>query len=152
MKDRIARFARLLKLREHELDDRKRASARALTALHDTRCEVANEQTKLREAALAYRLEDGEARSAQDFIAHGDWLKDRIKRLEKAMERERLAQERVRQSELARTRAEREKRKVELVLEKLHAEAKEIEARQEQQQTDELAAQKRLAQSLHRSH
>ena len=148
MSARIARFKRLLDLREHQLTERRTEQSRAEHAQAEARIALEKQQQTLRDAALGFRVPAGQTRAAQDFIAHSDWLQTQVKALEKVTIRFNQAKERVRQTAALRVRAEQEKRKVELLLAKIREEVRAEEARQEQKETDELAAQKKLARTL----
>lgn len=148
MSARITRFERLLNLREHQLTERRTEQSRAEAAQSEARIALEKHQQALREAALGFRVPEGQTRAAQDFIAHSDWLQTQVKALEKATIRFNQAKERVRQTVALRVRAEQEKRKVELLLGKIREEVRAEAVRQDQKDTDELAAQKKLAQSL----
>lgn len=128
-----------MSLRERELDDKKRLLAQTEHALREATRRVQEGQDALRKAAMGFRVPAGEARAAQDFEAQSDWLKATVQALERLMEQRRLQEERVRAAKTAQTNAERERRKVELVLEKIREEERVIAGRLEQKETDEIA-------------
>lgn len=76
---------------------------------------------------------------AQDFEAKSDWLKATVQALERLLDQKRLAEESVRAARAVQMHAERERRKVELLLEKIREEEKVVAVRAEQKETDEVA-------------
>jgi len=142
---RRKRFERLLGLRERELDNRSSDVARAKKALESTRLALEESQHALREAALRWRVEPGDARPAAEWSQAGDWLQTRVLALERAMKTQNLAKERVRQTTVLLQQAEREKRKIEKLLERIALEEKQLELVADQKATDELAARIRAA-------
>lgn len=130
---------RLLALRERELDEKKRLSAQSEAALRSAVTRVQEGQDALRKAATGFRVSPGEARMAQDFEAKSDWLKATVQALERLLDQKRLAEESVRAARAVQMHAERERRKVELLLEKIREEEKVVAVRAEQKETDEVA-------------
>jgi flagellar export protein FliJ len=140
MRSRRDRFARLLALRQRELDDRKSEAARARTALRETRFALEQAQTTLRTAAEKWRVPAGEERRADEWTEAGDWLKAKIKGVEQAMHTHHLAKERIRVTGLAVQAAEREKKKIEKMLERIIEEERREAVVRDQKETDEVAA------------
>lgn len=139
MASRIPRFSRLLALRERELEEQKRLVAKAEQALREATVRVQEGQEALRKAATGFRVAPGESRLIQDFEVKSDWLKATVQALEKLMEQRRFAEERVRAQKGAQMKAERERRKIELLLEKIREEERIALVRAEQKDTDEVA-------------
>lgn len=139
MAPRRERFERLLSLRTHELHLRLSDQARAKGAVRDTRIALENAQNELRDAAKKYRVPDGGERIASDFIDAGAWLKSKVYGVEQALGTHQLALERQRSTTQQVERAEREKLKIEKVLERIRKEEQKELIATEQKETDELA-------------
>lgn len=146
MRARRERFLRLLALRERELENKQLDAVRAKNALKETRIALEDTQNKLRQAALDFRVDPGQQRAAGDWITAGDWLKAKVAAVEKALHTHNLAKERVRLTTIGVQQAEREKRKVEKLLERIREEERVLEAVRDQKDTDEIAARATSAQ------
>jgi len=138
---RTTRLEKLLTLRERELQSCKIALAQAEAKLRVAEQECADQQEQLRNAARLHRG-DGTIRSAQDYQSASDWLRARVVLLEKSLAAKSVVEKGVQEAVRACQEAEREKKKIELVLEKLREELRLEANREEQKVTDELAAQK----------
>lgn len=138
---RTTRLEKLLALRERELQSCKIALAQTETRLRAAEQECAEQQEQLRNAARLHRG-DGTTRSAQDYQSASDWLRARVVLLEKSLAQKSIVEKSVREAIKACQEAEREKKKIELLLEKLREEMRLEANREEQKVTDELAAQK----------
>lgn len=143
MSKRSARFKKLLSLRERELDVARAELARANAALQAAALQTAEQQEKLRAAARLHRG-DGAPRTAEALHEASEWLRHSVVLLDRCMFDERQAAAKVSGATGAVQRAEGEKRKIELLLERLLEEERLLELREEQKSTDEVAAQKGL--------
>jgi flagellar export protein FliJ len=138
VRSRSARFDKLLSLRQRELDQQKVALAKANELLRKAEQATLACQDELRHAARLHRG-DGAPRTAEELRESSDWLRDRVLLLEKRMQEENLRRTGVQQATVQMQRAEREKRKIELVIERILAEEAAEKTREDQRQTDELA-------------
>jgi flagellar export protein FliJ len=141
MEARTARLQKLLSLRERELDLARSELAKAEAKLRAAEQHCALEQEQLRNAARLHRG-DGATRSAQDFQSVSDWLRARVVALEQSLAAKSVVEKAVQTAVRACQDAEREKKKIELVLERIREEMRLEANREEQKTTDELAAQK----------
>lgn len=139
-KERRQRFLRLLKLRQRAVDEQLAELGRRKTALRETRLQLERAQTALRDAARQYRLPAGESRRADAFMEAGAWLQDRVGRVELALVQQNQAKTAVDQATLAVQKAERDKRQVETLLDRLAEEERIATNRREQIEQDEFAA------------
>jgi flagellar export protein FliJ len=141
MRSRSARFEKLLTLRVRELDLKKADLARANDGLRRAQEFTQERQEQLRQAARLYRG-DGEPRNAAELLQSSEWLRDRVSALERSLQDEQRARQAVEKVQGTVIQAEREKRKMELLLERIHEEELAERTREEQRQTDEVAQQK----------
>ena len=137
---RRQRFERLLRLRQREVDKKRAALAQANEAMRVTRLALEEAQTALRDAARLYRLPAGQSRSAEAFMEAGQWLRDRVKLVERALVAQEHMKEKVRIAETGVKEAEREKRKVETLLQRIAEEERLEQNRREQIEQDEMAS------------
>lgn len=139
-KERRQRFLRLLKLRQRALDEGLAELGRRKSALRETRLQLERAQAALREAASQYRLPPGQSRRADAFVEAGAWLQDRVGRVELALVQQDNAKTAHHRAALAVQKAERDKRQIETLLERLAEEERLATNRREQVEQDELAA------------
>ena len=139
-KTRRKRFERLLALRKRELDEKQGDLSRALNAQRQTRELLEIAQGKLQEAAARYRGAPGEQRTADNYLEAGNWLQQQVGEVEKALAVHEQAGERVRLTTIAVQNAEKAKRQIETLIERLDKEQALVEGRREQNDQDELAA------------
>lgn len=139
LKERKKRFKKLLALRQRELDQRRAEATRAANAMRDTRVALEAAQKSLHEAAHAWRVPAGGVRRADSFLDSGAWLQTKIKVVEKSLQTHDLAKERVRLTTVQVQKAEKAKRQIETLLERLDEESRKEQARVEQIEQDEIA-------------
>ncbi len=139
LRQRRQRFERLLRLRQRELDQKQANLARAQSDMATTRRALEEAQSCLRRAALNYRLEPGQSRSAEEFCEASAWLADRVKLVEQALLAQDSSKEKVRLAQLAVQGAEKEKRKISTLLERIADEERQMNNRREQIEQDEIA-------------
>jgi flagellar export protein FliJ len=139
LKARRKRFEKLLNLRQRELDQKRAESTRAVSAMRDARVTLEAAQKNLHHTANDWRVPQGGARRADSFLDAGAWLQSRIKEVERSLRTCDLAKERVRLTNLQVQRAEKAKRQIETLIERLDKEQSIESARVEQKDQDEIA-------------
>ena len=138
--ERKRRFERLLALRAREVEQKLVSLARTQDQMRTTRLALEAAQAELRRAAQAYRVPHGGSKTAEEFASTGEWLRSRVNHVEQALSNQDKSKQRVALAQKELVRAEKAKRQIEVLLERLAAEQLQQQNRQEQVEQDEMAA------------